>query len=157
MNAASSNASDASKNVTEIDPWFVRTKVQDLFPSVDEGQKVEIAGQLAALNIPDLRIITSPGSLALYSRDQADVPDLLRSTLFDTEPNLVVQPFSNEAVQALMTFAASKDINVIVRGAGSSPFGGSMPVMRGIVIDMNAMDRVIRFDAKMKLVRSRQG
>ncbi len=112
---------------------------------------------ISALNIPDLKVTSAKGSLALYSRDQADVPEILRSTLFDTMPDVVVQPFSVPAVQAILRYAASKKIPVVVRGAGSSPFGGSMPVKGGIVLDMNTLNNVIRFNPDRKTVKVEAG
>jgi FAD/FMN-containing dehydrogenase/ferredoxin len=109
------------------------------------------------MGIPDLKVISAPGALALYSRDQADVPDVLRSTLFDSFPEAVAQPFSVEAVAAVMKFAAARNIPAVVRGAGSSPFGGSMPVKGGIVLDMNAMDHVLEFDEVSRTVKVQAG
>ena len=82
---------------------------------------------------------------------------MLRSTLFDTVPDVVVQPFSIMSIQAVLKYAASKKIPVIVRGAGSSPFGGSMPVKGGIVLDMNTLNNVISFDAARKTVKVEAG
>lgn len=112
---------------------------------------------ISALNIPDLKITSAKGSLALYSRDQADVPEMLRSTLFNTMPDAVAQPFSVPAVQAVLKYAASKKIPVVVRGAGSSPFGGSMPVKGGIVLDMNTLNNVIGFNPDRKTVKVEAG
>ena len=141
----------------KTDPWKVRLGVRDLFPGGEAGPLTEIAQGLSALNVPDLKVISAPGALALYSRDQADVPDILRTTLFDTIPDAVAQPFSIEAISSVMRFANLKNIPVIVRGAGSSPFGGSMPVKGGIVLDMNAMDHVLDFNQASKTVRVQAG
>jgi FAD/FMN-containing dehydrogenase/NAD-dependent dihydropyrimidine dehydrogenase PreA subunit len=140
-----------------IDPWDVHLGPSDLFPGGEAGPQTEVARGLAALGLPDLRIISAPGALALYSRDQADVPDMLRTTLFDTIPDAVAQPFSVEAVSAVMRYASSKKLPVTVRGAGSWPFGGSMPVKGGIVMDMNAMDRILDFDASTNTVKVQAG
>jgi FAD/FMN-containing dehydrogenase/ferredoxin len=72
-------------------------------------------------------------------------------------PDVVVQPFSVPSIQAVLKFAASKKMPVIVRGAGSSPFGGSMPVKGGIVLDMNTLNNVISFDAARKGVKVEAG
>ena len=157
MNATSTTALDGSEKERKIDPWTVKQTAQDLFPEVEESQKGKIFKGIAALNIPDLKVTSARGALALYSRDQADVPDMLRSTLFDTVPDALVQPFSVPAIQAVVKFAASKKIPVVVRGAGSSPFGGSMPVKGGIVLDMNTLNNVISFDGDKKTVKVEAG
>ncbi len=157
MNATSTNVLDGSEKERKIDPWTVKQNAQDLFPEVEEAQRGKIFKSIMALNIPDLKVTSARGSLALYSRDQADVPDMLRSTLFDTVPDVVVQPFSVPAIQAILKFAASRKVPVVVRGAGSSPFGGSMPIKGGIVLDMNTLNNVISYDAERKTVKAEAG
>jgi FAD/FMN-containing dehydrogenase/ferredoxin len=157
MNATSTTALDGSEKAIKTDPWAVKQTAQDLFSEGDEGQRGKIFKGIKALNIPDLKITSARGSLALYSRDQADVPDMLRSTLFDTVPDVLAQPFTVPAIQAVLKYAASKKIPVIVRGAGSSPFGGSMPVKGGIVLDMNTLNNVISYDPDRKTVKVEAG
>jgi FAD/FMN-containing dehydrogenase/ferredoxin len=123
----------------------------------NEGEPGSFVQAIESLKIPDLRVISAKGWRALYSRDQADVPDLLRMVLFQTLPGVVVQPFSADAISKVLRFAASKQIPLVVRGAGSSPFGGSMPVKGGIVMDMNTMDRVLDFDHAKGQVKVQAG
>ena len=140
-----------------VDPWKTQFGADALFPLANEGKGGELAQAIESLKIPDLRVISAKGWRALYSRDQADVPDLLRDVLFKSMPGVVVQPFSIDAVTKVLRFASSRKLPIIVRGAGSSPFGGSMPVKGGIVMDMNAMDRVLDFDAAKGLVKVQAG
>lgn len=147
----------ASPAPSAPDPWKVRLGAKALFPGEEAGPRGDIAKGLAALDIPDLRVISSPGALALYSRDEADVPDMLRKTLFDSMPDAVAQPFSTAAVAAVLKYASSKDCPVVVRGAGSWPFGGSMPVKGGIVLDMNTMDGILGLDPSAGIVKVQAG
>ena len=124
---------------------------------MNEGKAGELAQAIAGMSIPDLRVISAKGWRALYSRDQADVPDLLRNVLFQSMPGVVVQPFTAEAVAKVLRFASSRHLPIVVRGAGSSPFGGSMPVKGGIVMDMNGMDRLLDFDDAKGLVKVQAG
>ena len=156
MNATSTNALDGSDNEEKIDAWAVKQKVQDLFPEAEETHTGKVFKSIAALNIADLKVTSARGSLALYSRDQADVPDMLRSTSWIRCPMLSCS-LSLTAVQAILRFAATKKVPVVVRGAGSSPFGGSMPVKGGIVLDMNTLNNVISFDADRKTVKVEAG
>jgi FAD/FMN-containing dehydrogenase/ferredoxin len=140
-----------------VDPWKMQFGTNALFPSMNEGKMSELARTIESQKIPDLRVISAEGWRALYSRDQADVPDLLRNVLFQTMPGVVVQPFSIDAVAKVLRFATSKRLPIVIRGSGSSPFGGSMPVKGGIVLDMNAMDRVLDFDSAKGLVKVQAG
>jgi FAD/FMN-containing dehydrogenase/NAD-dependent dihydropyrimidine dehydrogenase PreA subunit len=157
MNAVSSDQVCTTENEKTPDPWKVHQNAKDLFPEHDEVLQGRLAKELAALNIADLRVLSAQGAKFLYSRDQADVPDLMKAAMFDSMPDVVAQPFSMGAIQGVMGFAAANQVPVIVRGAGSSPFGGSMPVKGGIVLDMNTMDRVLEFDAASSTVKVQAG
>lgn len=121
------------------------------FSAKEERLAGPLALELASVRIPGLRIVSSMGERMLYSRDQSEIPRFLKSLMFRSLPDLVVQPSSAEAVSAVVKFAASKRIPVIARGSGSSPFGGSVPVSGGIVIDMSRMDRILQLDQEMSV------
>lgn len=116
-----------------------------------------LAEELDSLRIPDLRVVAGDGERELYCRDQADVPQLLKDVLLQYRPDAVAQPFTAEAVVSVLNFAKAHGSPVIPRGSGSSPFGGSIPVNRGIVIDVSTLDRVLEVDVKNKRVRVQGG
>ncbi len=157
MNAASSDQVNTPENARSPDPWKVHQNAKDLFPEHDEALQGKLAKEIASLNIPDLRILSAIGAKSLYARDQADVPEMMKSVLFDSMPDVVVQPFSIDAIQKVMGYATANKVPVIVRGAGSSPFGGSMPVTGGIVLDMNTLDQILEFDAASATVKVQAG
>ncbi|MBI0583555.1 MAG: FAD-binding protein [Methanomassiliicoccus sp.] len=157
MNAVPSDQVQALVNERTLDPWRVHPQAGDLFHEHDEPIQGKLAKEIAAAKIPELRVLSANGAKALYSRDQADVPDMMKAVMFRSMPDVVVQPFSAEAIQGVMRFAAGKQVSILVRGAGSSPFGGSMPVTGGIVVDMNAMDRILDFDPQAATVKVQAG
>ncbi len=113
--------------------------------------------ELASLGINNLRIVTSSGERMLYSRDQSEIPSFLKAIMFNSSPDLVVQPRTREAVSAVLRFAASKKIAAIPRGSGSSPFGGSVPVAGGIVVDVSGMDKIVGIDRSKQSARVQAG
>ena len=123
----------------------------------NEEKPQGLAAEIAGLGIPDLRVICGKGELALYSRDQSDVPSLIRNALVDSTPDAVVQPRTTEAVERIVSFARWKGIPIIARGSASSPFGGAVPVNRGLVIDLCRMDAIISIDEKGKSVTVQAG
>ncbi len=141
----------------KVDPWTTRFGPEQLFQARSDKGNGRVPNDLIALNIPNLKVISANGWLALYSRDQADVPDFLRKSLFKSMPGAVAQPYSMEAIASVLKYASSRKISVVVRGAGSSPFGGSMPVKGGIVLDMNALDKVLALDESKKTVKVQAG
>lgn len=81
----------------------------------------------------------------LYGRDQGDLPPLLRR-LFTARPSGVVQPKTEqEAVEAIRE-AYAKGEPIVFRGAGSSAFGQSVPVLGGLVLDASFLKQVRSFD-----------
>ncbi|MCG7844332.1 MAG: FAD-binding oxidoreductase, partial [Methanomassiliicoccales archaeon] len=116
-----------------------------------------LAEELDSLGIPDLRVVAGDGERELYCRDQADVPQLLKDVLLQYRPDAVAQPFTAEAVVSVLNFAKARGSPVIPRGSGSSPFGGSIPVNNGIVIDVGTLDQVLDVDIKNNRVRVQGG
>ena len=118
-----------------------------MFKAKEEPPQGAVHQGLLGSSLSGARVASSPGEMMLFSRDQSEIPRFLRQILFDSTPDAVVHADSEEAVLATLRFASSADMAVIPRGAGSSPFGGSMPVRGGIVLDLSRMDRVVAIDA----------
>lgn len=116
-----------------------------------------IASKIIALGIKDLRVASTSAERTLYSRDQSEIPRFLREIMFSSVPDAVVLVKSAEAVSAVVRFASSNGVTIVPRGSGSSPFGGSVPVSGGIVIDVSGMDRILSVDVPSKKVTVEAG
>lgn len=116
------------------------------FSAKEEPPRGGLAQSLSSMKVPGLRVVSSQGERMLYSRDQSEIPRFMKDILFSSLPSVVVQARTAEAVSAAVKFASSRGIPVIPRGSGSSPFGGSVPVRGGIVLDVSVMDRVLSAD-----------
>ena len=127
------------------------------FSAKEEPISSALADDLCKLDIGGLRVISAPGERLLYSRDQSEIPRFMKDIMFRSLPEVVVQPTTDEGVAAVLKFAASRGVTVIPRGSGSSPFGGSVPVRGGIVIDMSRMDRIIDVDTGSKTIYVQAG
>ena len=68
-----------------------------LMPS-DTEPELPLAKELRRILGRKARVIWRGAELDLYSRDQADVPEMLRKLLIRTTPDAVVQPESVEDV-----------------------------------------------------------
>ena len=128
-----------------------------MYQTSNESEKSAIAQELKAQGVADITVWTNPGMKEIFSRDQADLPPLVKSAMFKSKPLAIIQPRTTSAVSAVMSYASKKRIAVIPRGAGSSPFGGSMPVKGGIVLDISVMDQVISLDKAKKEVKVQAG
>ena len=127
------------------------------FSAKEERSEGKLAEALRALGLKDVRIISSFGERMLYSRDQSEIPRFMKEIMFLSAPTVVVQPESERSVSALLKFASSHRIPVIPRGSGSSPFGGSAPVVGGMVLDVSVMDQVLAIDVHRLTARVRGG
>ena len=127
------------------------------FSAKEEPVETPLARELNALRIPGLRVACSKGERLLYTRDQSEIPRFMKEMMFRSVPEVVAQPLSTEGVSAVLRFASSKGVPVIPRGAASSPFGGSVPVVGGIVIDTSRMNRIVEVDPEAKTVTVQAG
>ena len=61
-------------------------------------------------------------------------------------PDLVARPGSTEEIQALVRLANKHMFPIIPRGAGTGLSGGSLPVEKGVVVDLTRMNRILEID-----------
>jgi glycolate oxidase len=114
---------------------------------VDEAQRAysssrssEIARDLREL-VRGSQIVEAPGELQTFAYD-ASFETQLRPRL----PEAAVIAGSEEDVVAVMKYAHEHSIPVTTRGAASGQAAGAAPYAGGIVLAMNAMNRVIEVD-----------
>lgn len=77
-----------------------------------------------------------------YSYDATDLKGV---------PDVVVWPRSTSDVVAVVRFAAAAGLPVVPRGAGTGYTGGSVPVVGGIVLSFEEMDRVLSIDGRLRI------
>lgn len=98
--------------------------------------------RLAAV-LPAGRVMVGPAQLAAYESDGL--------TAFQARPLAVVVPESQDEVVAVVRFCHAEKLPFVARGSGTSLSGGSVPVVNGIVIAMNRLNRIIRLDPAQRL------
>jgi glutamate synthase domain-containing protein 2/FAD/FMN-containing dehydrogenase/ferredoxin len=78
----------------------------------------------------------------IYHADSgtAFVPQGLKKALLDIRERFVVRPGTLEDLQRFVQYAFEKNINYTIRGAGTWPFGGSIPLNQDIVLDLSHLD-----------------
>ena len=88
-----------------------------------------------------------------YGRDLAEVPGIFRAFLqLKTVPDLVVRPISTEDVAAVLQYAEKRNIPVIPRGSGSSAFFNSVPINKGITVDLSGLSGIEDLDEENEVV-----
>jgi FAD/FMN-containing dehydrogenase/ferredoxin len=116
-----------------------------------------LAGELRRRVSPECRVASGYLERRLYSRDLARVPKLLEKVLHRTTPQLVVQPRSETDLSKVMEFASEKEIPVFPRGVSSSAFGGAVPTLNGIALDLSGMRAILHVDPDNRTIRVQAG
>jgi len=65
------------------------------------------------------------------------------ASIFHNTPDIVVQPRSTEQVSEIMKIATKYKIPVVPRGSGTGLCGSAVPIMGGIVLAMQRMNKVL--------------
>jgi glycolate oxidase len=96
------------------------------------------AAELAAA-LPGSVLITDPDVLASLSHDEAEWAPA-------GKPLGAIRAASTEEVGAIVAACAERGIPVVARGAGTGLSGGANAVDGGLVLDLTAMNRILRID-----------
>jgi glycolate oxidase len=87
------------------------------------------------------RVLDEPAELRTYAYDASFLTQLTPRS-----PEAVVIAYSTDDVAAVMRFADERGIPVTPRGAASGQAGGAVALEGGIVLALNAMNRVLDID-----------
>lgn len=101
-----------------------------------------LATELSALVDDPSRVIDNPQVVDRLSRDFYWYSPVLKNLLDGKTADLVVQPVSTEEVQAVLAYCYAHDIPVTARGSGTGNYGQAVPLERGVVLDLQRMDRI---------------
>jgi glycolate oxidase len=101
---------------------------------------VSIAADLRGL-LKGSRVVDAPAELRTYAYDASFLTQLAPH-----EPDAVVIAASTEDVSAVMRYANARRIPVVPRGAASGQAAGAVALTGGIVVALNAMNRVLEID-----------
>jgi glycolate oxidase len=86
-----------------------------------------------------------------YSHDEVAEPEYAHM------PECVVRPDTSEQIAEIMKLANRERIPVTPRGAGSGLSGGAVPIMGGIVLLFDRMNRVIDYDKANMMITVEPG
>ncbi len=88
------------------------------------------------------RVLDAPAELRTYAYDASFLTQLAPRS-----PDAVVIAGSSEDVASVMRFAFERSIPVTPRGAASGQAGGAVALEGGIMLALNAMNRILDVDA----------
>jgi FAD/FMN-containing dehydrogenase len=100
------------------------------------------AFELASLLGDSARVLTQPETVQQLSRDFYWYSPVLRKQLDGKVADLVVQPLNAQEVRNVLRYCWAHDVPVTARGAGTGNYGQAVPLRRGVVLDLAAMDQI---------------
>lgn len=98
--------------------------------------------ELGRLYPPD-RLLTNKAQLAPYESDGL--------TSFRARPAGVVLPHTRQEVIDTVRLCHRFEIPFLARGSGTSLSGGSVPIENGLVIAMNRLNRILKYDPEQRV------
>ena len=102
----------------------------------------ELLEQLQKLYPPD-RLLTRPAQLAPYESDGL--------TAFRARPAGIVLPETQDEVIRTVRLCYQHEIPFMARGSGTSLSGGSVPIQDGLLIGLNRMNRILRYEPNQRI------
>ncbi len=104
--------------------------------------RVPVLRRLHAL-LPAGRILAEEQHLAAYESDAL--------TAYRNRPLAVAVPETADEVIALVRFCRDEGLPFVARGSGTSLSGGSLPLVNGIVIALNRLNRILKLDPAQRI------
>jgi glycolate oxidase len=101
---------------------------------------MSIAADLRAI-VPSSPVLDAPAELRTYAYDASFLTQLAPRS-----PDAVVIAQTTEDVSAVMRYANTHQIPVTPRGAASGQAGGAVALTGGVILALNAMNRVLEID-----------
>lgn len=114
-------------------------------------QRKQIQNSLEALHESGMHIFRKKYERLLYSRDIGDIPKIIR-LLFNLNCLAVVQPIDVIELRSIIDLCEQYRIPLIPRGAGTSGYGGTLPIKNGIIVLLTNFNNVIAIDEGNKTV-----
>jgi FAD/FMN-containing dehydrogenase/ferredoxin len=117
--------------------------------------ETELKTRLKGLIGNDAKIRERVFERELCSSDISAVPFAKR--LFNTVPELVIQPTSVEALRKIVQFANDERVALFPRGSASSGLGGVIPTVRGIVLDLSCLNTILELNPEKGTLKVQTG
>ena len=103
------------------------------------------------------RVNFNYNEIILYDHDVGALPSLIKPLVGNTTPAGIVQPQSEDELVWLSKWAKANKIPLTPRASASSGYGGVLPVLGGLVIDLSHFNKIIGHDEKAQTVTVQGG
>ncbi len=110
-------------------------------PAPSPARTAALARDLRAL-VRHSRVVDTPAELRAFSYDASFL-----TQLSPRAPDVAVIAGSTDDVAAVVRYAAERGVPIVPRGAATGQAGGAVALTGGIVLALNALDRILEIDA----------
>ncbi len=107
--------------------------------------------------VSDIDVINSFNEIRRYSRDFFEYSPILYSQLKDRFAQLVVRPYSINAVTKVASACSRYQIPLTLRGSGTGNYGQCVPIKGGVVMIMSELKSIKKIDDKNGTVKVETG
>jgi FAD/FMN-containing dehydrogenase len=119
-------------------------------------QRHQIQYSLNALQEEGMQVFMKKYEKLLYSRDVGDIPKIM-SFLFNFNCLAIIQPKNIEETKNVIELCEKFKIPLIARGAGTSGYGGTLPIRNGIIVNLAFFNNIIALDRENQTVEVESG
>lgn len=109
------------------------------------------------IQVDCLEILATPEAQERFSRDSYDYSPVLRQQLEGCQSELVVRPFTVEAVVAVAASCSRYGVPLTLRGSGTGNYGQCVPLRGGVVMLMGALRKIRHLDPATGVVTVETG
>jgi FAD/FMN-containing dehydrogenase len=92
------------------------------------------------------KVVSDPRKIRRYLRDFSWYSPILESAFADTAVDAVIKPASLDELTAVVALAARARVPLTMRGAGTGNYGQSLPLKRGLVVDIRGVVGVLNIE-----------
>ncbi len=119
-------------------------------------QRKQIYTSLETLQEAGMQIFIKKYEKLIYGRDIGDLPKILRF-LFNFNCLAVIQPKNIVELKSIVVLCEHYKIPLIPRGAGTSGYGGTLPIKNGIIVNLTYFEKIIALDEEKRMVEVESG
>lgn len=105
----------------------------------------DLARELEAI-VGGEHLIVDEDAQKRFLKDFSWYSPLLTTALADTTVDVVVRPGTLGELERVVAVGVRRRVSITVRGAGTGNYGQSLPLERGILIDIRRLDRIVAMD-----------
>ncbi len=119
-------------------------------------QRKQIQIHLNTFRETGMQVFIEKYEKLLYSRDIGDLPKITR-LIFNFNCLAIIQPKNIEELQRIISLCEQYKIPLIPRGAGTSGYGGVLPIKNGIIVILTFFDKIIAINEEKNTVEAECG